>query len=109
MGYFLQTIRYIRIHYYHYLILLFAGQVVPDMGSRMGGSRGGMQQQQQQHLSSAGHFLVTAVSHGAVAEPDLACDVLFSGQSCSGALEFFLEASPTRLFLVKPSPYPPLE
>lgn len=108
MGYFLQTIRYIRIHYYHYLILLFAGQVVPDMGSRMGGSRGGMQQQQQ-HLSSAGHFLVTAVSHGAVAEPDLACDVLFSGQSCSGALEFFLEASPTRLFLVKPSPYPPLE
>lgn len=35
MGYFLKTIHYIRIHYYHYLILLVAVQVVPDMGSRM--------------------------------------------------------------------------
>lgn len=51
----------------------------------------------------------SAVLHGAVAEPDWACDFLFSGQSSSVALEFFLEAQPTSLFLVKPSPYPPHE
>ena len=44
--------------------------------------------------------------HAAVANPDLACGFLFSGQSSGVALELFLEAQPRVCFLPNP-PHPP--
>lgn len=88
-----------------FFYLLFKWFQIWVAGWFVDGSRGDMQ---QQHLSwqLPDYSRGGTVSHGILAEPDLACGFLFCGQFSIAAFELFLETQPRVCFLSNLPPMP---